>query len=76
MNEIIAPLTRQQFTAIGVFSDGTRQDITGDANWTSTIPGVATVSNSAPKGIATGLAAGATTIQAALGARREWLTSP
>jgi uncharacterized protein YjdB len=66
VNETIAPLTRLAFTALGVFSDGTRQDITADANWSSTIPAVATVSNSAPNGIATGVALGMTTIQAAL----------
>jgi trimeric autotransporter adhesin len=34
--QTIAPLTRQPFSALGVFSDGTRQDITADANWAST----------------------------------------
>jgi hypothetical protein len=66
--QTIAPLTRLQFAALGEFSDGTTQDITGDVNWTSTNTAAATVSNSAPKGIATGVAAGSATISAALGA--------
>jgi uncharacterized protein YjdB len=65
----IAPLTRLQFQATGVFSDSTTQDITADANWGSSDPAKATVSNTAPtKGLATGVAAGLATISAALGA--------
>jgi Bacterial Ig-like domain (group 2) len=61
--QTIAPLTRLAFKALGVFSDGTTQDITADASWSSTDSVAATVSN---LGIATGVAAGATTIQATL----------
>ena len=61
----IAPLTRLPFSALGVFSDGTRQDITADATWASTNPAAATVTTATPKGVATALAFGATQIQAA-----------
>ena len=50
-----------QYTAIGTFSNGTTQNITPSATWTSTNPNMATV-NSA--GLATAVAAGTTTIQA------------
>jgi len=63
----MAPLTRQPFAARGVFSDNTTQDITVEANWTSTTPAAATVSNTTPKGVATAVAAGATQIQASFG---------
>jgi len=66
--QTIAPLTRLRFAALGEFSDGTSQDITEDANWTSSSAAIAIVSNSTPKGIATAVAAGAATIKAALGA--------
>lgn len=65
--QTIAPLTRLSFTALGEFSDGTTQDVTADASWSSSNPAAATVSNSTPNGIATGVAAGTTVIQAALG---------
>jgi hypothetical protein len=63
----MAPLTRQPFAARGVFSDNTQQEITLEANWTSTTPAAATVSNTTPKGVATAVAAGATQIQASFG---------
>ena len=62
--QTIAPLTRQPFFALGVFSDNTQQDITADANWASTNVAAATVSNVTPKGVATGVAVGATVLQA------------
>jgi uncharacterized protein YjdB len=49
----------QQFTATGTFSDGTMQDITNSAMWTSSAGSVATVSNS---GLATALTTGNSTI--------------
>ena len=64
----MAQTTRQLFAARGVFSDQTTQDITVEANWTSTTPAAATVSNTTPKGLVTAVAAGATQIQASLGA--------
>ncbi len=67
VGQTIAPHTALQFSALGVFSDATRQDITGDATWTSTTPAAATVSNATPKGVAIGVAAGSTQIQASFG---------
>ena len=66
----IAPLSRLQFTATGLFSDSTVQDITADANWSTSDATKATVSNSAPSnGLVTAVAASpSVTISAALGA--------
>ncbi len=62
----IANQTSQQFTAIGTFSDGTRQTLTSMATWASSASAVATISNAAgSSGIATGASAGTTTITAA-----------
>jgi Bacterial Ig-like domain (group 2)/Bacterial Ig-like domain len=60
------PATRtQQFTAAGTFSDGTNQDLTTLATWTSNSISVAKVSNTdGSKGLATGVATGAATIRA------------
>ncbi len=56
-----------QFTATGLVGHGkhpsTSQDVTGVVNWTSSAPGVATIS---PAGLATGVAAGSTTITASM----------
>ncbi len=65
--QTMAPLTRQPFFALGQFSDNTTQDITADANWASTNVAAATVSNTTPKGVATGVALGATVLQASFG---------
>ncbi|MBJ6727384.1 DUF3443 family protein [Geomesophilobacter sediminis] len=57
-------LTRN-FTASGTFSDSTTQDVTDIATWSSSAPGVATISNSAGTvGQATAAAVGTTTITA------------
>ena len=53
----------QQFTATGIYSDGSTQDITSQATWTSSSPGVATINAG---GLATGISAGFTTISATL----------
>ena len=53
----------QQFTATGTYSDGSTQNITSQAAWTSSNTGVATI-NAA--GLATGISTGATTISATL----------
>jgi hypothetical protein len=66
--QTIAPLTHLAYTAIGTFSDATVQDVTADVNWSSSNTAAATISNSAPNGVATSIAAGTTTITAALGA--------
>lgn len=61
----IAPGTSQRFTATGTFSDGSTQNITTVANWQSSNPAAATVSNSPGNfGLATGVAQGMSTISA------------
>jgi hypothetical protein len=60
---IIAGQT-QQFDAVGHYTDGSTADLTTGATWTSGTPATATI-NSA--GLATSLATGSTTIQAASG---------
>ncbi len=67
VNLTIAPLTSLGFTALGEFSDGTTQDITADAGWTSNNVTAATVTSTTPKGIATGVGPGTTTINAGFG---------
>lgn len=53
------------FKATGTFSNGDTQDLTVFATWTSSSPGVATISNSATTaGVGTGVAKGSTTITA------------
>ncbi len=63
-NPAIAPGTTQSFTATGLFSDGSTQDLTTSVSWSSSIPSVATINTS---GLATGLAPGQTTITASSG---------
>ncbi len=62
-NASIAAGQQQQFTATGTYTDGSHQNLTGTAAWTSSAPSVATVS----AGLATGVAAGSTAIQAISG---------
>ncbi len=57
----IAKGTTVQLTATGVFSDGTTQDFTLSASWTSTPAGFATVD---PDGLVTGTSVGSATITA------------
>src|SRR5580704_16367159 len=58
----------QQFAATGHYSDGTTKDLTTTATWNSTVPTVATVSNTAgTNGLATGVGKGSTSITATLG---------
>jgi hypothetical protein len=55
----------QQFSLIGVFSDGTYQDLTSDASWASGDSGILGVSNAdGSKGLAAGQTVGETTISA------------
>ena len=54
----------QQFTALGSYSDGSVQDITGSTTWTSSNGMASNVSSS---GLATALAGGSTTISASRG---------
>ena len=64
VNPSIAAGNQQQFTATGTYSDGSHQNLTNSATWTSTSPSVATITST---GLATGVSAGSTTIQAELG---------
>jgi uncharacterized protein YjdB len=59
----LAYKTNQQFTAVGVFSDGTVQDVTPDVVWTSSNPPSAEISST---GYLTAVAAGTPTITATL----------
>lgn len=65
----IAPGTRSQLVAIGVYSNSSKQDITSSVVWTSSDTTVATISNTpGTQGIATAsMKIGATTIAATLG---------
>jgi uncharacterized protein YjdB len=51
---------RSVLRATGLYSDGSKQDLTGQVTWTSTDPAIATVSG----GVVTGVRAGAVTITA------------
>ena len=62
-NPSVAVGKQQQFTATGTFSDGSKKDLTSSVTWTSSAPSIATISGG---GLATGVAAGTTTIQATL----------
>jgi trimeric autotransporter adhesin len=61
--QTIAPHSYVLFGALGKYSDNTTRTITHEVNWKSTAPAVATVIG----GLADGVAAGSTTIQASLG---------
>ena len=63
-NPSIAAGQMQQFTATGNYSDGSHQNLTSTARWTSSTPSVATI---AAGGMASGVAQGSTTIQATSG---------
>ncbi|MBI3358856.1 MAG: Ig-like domain-containing protein [Nitrospirae bacterium] len=60
---LISVQKSKQFQATGTFSDGSMEDFTSTATWTSSLPGVATISTTGTTtGLAFGLAAGTTTI--------------
>ena len=61
----IAAGTSVSFTATGTYSDGSVQDATSSVAWTSSKPAVATIG--ASSGLATGVAAGTTSITASQG---------
>jgi len=54
----------EQFTAIATYSDGSTQDVTQSAAWTSSVPNVATVSST---GLAASMLVGTTTVSASAG---------
>lgn len=54
---------KQQFTATGTYNNGTTGNVTSTATWKSANTAVATIS---PAGLATGVAAGSTTVTASL----------
>jgi hypothetical protein len=59
----IAQGTSEFCSAMGTFGDGTTQSLTNLASWTSSLPSVATVSNST-RGQVNGVSAGTTTLTA------------
>ena len=63
-NATVAPGGKQQFTATGIYSDGTAQNLTSQATWASSRTAVAMINSS---GLVTGVTAGMTTISATLG---------
>src|SRR6266571_881436 len=76
VNIVVTPATAstslggtKQFTATGTYTDGTVHDLTAAVTWTSSNPGVATVSNTAgSQGLCTSTGLGTTTITATSGA--------
>ncbi|HRI49101.1 MAG TPA: Ig-like domain-containing protein [Pseudomonadota bacterium] len=68
-NMSVAKGTTEQFTATGIYSDATNQDITSLVTWSSSMTAVATISSSTgSRGLATAVAPGTTSITATLGA--------
>jgi trimeric autotransporter adhesin len=64
----IAKGTTQQFTATGVYSDNTTQDLTAVVSWHAVNPAVASITTALGSGgLATGVAPGTTEISASLG---------
>jgi trimeric autotransporter adhesin len=70
LNSILYLGVSQLYTAIGVYSDGSSQDISALVTWASSAQNIATVDTSAGEnyGLATGVAAGSTQVSATLGA--------
>jgi hypothetical protein len=67
-NPSIALGTDQQFTATGIFSDNSVQDLTNSVTWSSSDTSIATISNEAgSQGLASPQAIGSTTITATSG---------
>jgi hypothetical protein len=61
---------RAAYVATALLSDGTARDVTQQATWQSSAPGIAQVSSSSPtQGLVTALAAGTTNISATLAGR-------
>src|SRR4051812_14853938 len=67
-NARLVPGTRIQFTATGLYEDGSRRDLTAEVAWTSADPAVAAISvNAGTAGLATGMNPGETKITASSG---------
>jgi hypothetical protein len=67
--------TTQQFTASGIWTDGSTADLTPGVTWTSSATNVATISNVAgSRGLATGVAVGSTTITGQYAGRTDATT--
>lgn len=67
-NASLAKGSSRAYTATATFTDRTTQDVTNDANWTSTTTSVATVGNAAgSKGRVTAVSVGSSTIGASFG---------
>jgi murein DD-endopeptidase MepM/ murein hydrolase activator NlpD len=62
-NPSIAAGVPEQFTAAGTYSDGSTQNLTSQATWSSSSPAIATINT---EGLASAIAHGITTIQASL----------
>lgn len=65
MGLALLPGQTQQYTALGTYADNSQQDITALVVWTSSDPGVATITSA---GLATAVAVGTTGITATSGA--------
>ena len=61
----------QQFSAIGLYTDGTVQGLTSSATWSSLASGIASINGS---GVATGLSQGNSTIQVSFGSQSSSTT--
>jgi uncharacterized protein YjdB len=73
--QMIALGTEQQFVLTGTYSDTSTQTLTDVASWTSSMPLIASISNTAPNiGKATALTVGTTTITAAYGGQTAMAT--
>jgi hypothetical protein len=66
-NPILAFGAVKQLTATGTFSDNTTQNMTTSVIWGSSVPSVATISNTGSNGLAASVGAGITTITAVFG---------
>ncbi len=71
----VAAATDQQFKAIGTYTDGSTQDITGIVTWNSSNSAKAGISNATPtSGLAQAILSGTSIITASLGNISGWAT--
>lgn len=64
-NPVVVPGATVQFSALGTYSDGTTQDVTGAVNWSSSSAGTVSIN---PNGVATAASSGTATVTAISGA--------